>query len=407
MLGVAVTAAFLFWMLRWMERWLQQHLFKVGWLVTRDFRLTTVFYYVFFLPGVILHEFTLWLVAGIFNVRADRQTQFPQPQETPELRMNFVRVHPRAPSWKLTLIQFSPALAGVIVIEILAGTVLNIEPALQVMRTGTVNDVSAGLQILTSRPNFWLWMYVIFTIGNTLTPRLSAPPDQRVVTALIVVLVAVLVLAGAGDPSAASAASTVTAAINTVAAAIGVVVVIDAIAIFVLAIIENSIERITGNSASIRNGRLVARKRSEILAEREQERQRAERARQEAKEHGPSPLEGIPSIYRMSFPLPDASAAKRPVIVAPNEPPSLEPRSSVPRGPSVIEGERDAPSLPPPPRPQPLGLPYGSSSGEAALSEEVDGDDDSADEFDRAGSSGPVRGQAEGDEDSEDEDIVD
>lgn len=397
MLGVAVTAAVLFWMLRWMERWLQQHLFKVGWLVTRDFRLTTVLYYVFFLPGVLLHEFALWLVAGFLNVRADRHTQFPQPQETPELRMNFVRVHPRAPSWKLTLIQFAPALAGLIVIEILANAVLDITPALHMMRTGAVTDVSAGLTLLTSRPNFWLWMYVIFTVGNTLTPRLSAPPDRRVVTVLGVALVAVFLFASTGDPSAASVAAAVTAAINTVTAAIGVIVVIDAIAIFALAIIENTIERITGSSASIRNGRLVARKRSEILAEREQEQQRVERAKQEAREHGPSPLEGIPSIYRMPFPLPDASAAKRPVIVAPEEPPSLESGAGAPRGPSVIEGARTAPAMPPPPRPQPLRLPYGSEGAE-----DVE-DEDEADESVPADHLARSDDQPDGDDDSEDD----
>lgn len=394
MLGVAVTAVFLFWVLRWMERWLQQHLFKVGWLVTRDFRLTTVLYYVFFLPGVLLHEFTLWLVAGIFNVRADRQIQFPQPQETPELRMNFVRVYSRAPRWKLNLIQLSPPVAGVIVIEILANTVLNIDPALQVMRTGTVNDVSAGFQILTSRPNFWLWVYVIFTIGNTLTPRLSAPLDRRVVGGLAVGLVALLLLSGSGDPSAVNVVSAVTVAIGTVAASFGFVVAIDAVAIFVLAVIENTIERVTGNSATIRNGRLVTRKRSEILAEREQERQQAQRAKQEAKARGPSPLEGIPSIYRMSFPLPDAAAAKRPVIVAPDEPRSLESRSTSSRGPNVIEGVRDVPNMPPPPGPKPLGLPYGSGAS-------VDAQEDAA-----APPHGEADRQADGEDGSEDDETV-
>ena len=69
---------------RQIERWLHQHIFKVGWLLTNNFQTTTVLYYILFLPGILLHECSLWLAAGILNVRAERAIEFPAEQEIGE-----------------------------------------------------------------------------------------------------------------------------------------------------------------------------------------------------------------------------------------------------------------------------------------------------------------------------------
>lgn len=336
MLGAALTAALLYWLLRQMERWLQQHIFKVGWLLTKDFRTTTVLYYVFFLPGVLLHELSLWLVAGILNVRAERSAQFPQPQEAPELRLNFVRVSPRAPKWKLTLIELAPSVAGIIVVALIADGVLNIAPALTVMRSGVLEDVGAGVRMMTSTPDFWLWSYVLLTVANTMAPRLTS--SASLVRPAIIVTVAAVVLAVALGLAQDAISAVVTALeqfLNVLAAVFGITVLVNAAAISVLAVIENSIERITGDSATIdRHGKLVAKKRAEILAERLAERQRLAKAREAEKPKSPGATEGIPSIYRMQFPLPDTSEhAKRVIMPAPTA--ALEPPRH--QSPDVIE----------------------------------------------------------------------
>ena len=78
--------------MRRLERWLHQHMFKVGWLLTKNLQTTTILYYTFFLPGVVLHEFIYWLVAGILNVRAERAIAWPEAQAIAELKLNFIKL---------------------------------------------------------------------------------------------------------------------------------------------------------------------------------------------------------------------------------------------------------------------------------------------------------------------------
>lgn len=322
-----------------MERWLQQHLFKVGWLLTKDFRTTTVLYYVFFLPGVILHEVALWLAAGVFNVRADRATQFPQPQEIPELRLNFVRISPRAPKWKVAIIELAPPAAGIAAVALIANGVLDIAPALGMMRTGDLKDISAGFAMLTSKTDFWLWTYILFTIANTMSPKLEAAREALVRPIMIALGVAAAIIFALGLVQDAISALTgaMQQIFDVLAAVFGITVAINGAAIFGLAVIENTIERVTGDSATIdRHGKLVAKKRAEIIAEREAERQRASKAREAAKARAPSAVEGIPSIYRLPLPLPDTPETSKRVVMAP--PPvagALEPPRN--REPSIIE----------------------------------------------------------------------
>lgn len=343
MLGAALAAAFLYWLLRQMEHWLQQHLFKVGWLLTKDFRTTTVLYYVFFLPGVLLHELALWLAAGIFNVRADRATQFPQPQEIPELRLNFVRISPRAPKWKVAMIELAPPAAGIAAVALIANGVLDIAPALSMMRTGDLDDISAGFALLSGKTDFWLWTYILFTIANTMSPKLAAAREAllRPIMIALGVAAAIVFALGLVQDTIAAVTGTLQQVFDVLAAVFGITVVINAAAIFGLAVVENTIERITGDSATIdRNGKLVAKKRAEILAEREQERQRAIKAREAAKARAPSAVEGIPSIYRLPLPLPDTpETAKRVVMAPPPVAGALEPPRH--REPTVIEATAD------------------------------------------------------------------
>ena len=66
-----------------LRRWLQQHVFKVGWLLTKNLQTTTILFYTLFLPGVILNQFVTWMAAGILNVRAERAIRGPKDKPSP------------------------------------------------------------------------------------------------------------------------------------------------------------------------------------------------------------------------------------------------------------------------------------------------------------------------------------
>jgi len=295
-----------FWVLRQMERWLHQHLFKVGWLLTKDFRTTTVLFYVLFLPGIVLHEVALFFAASFLNVRAERVLTFPQVQEIADLKLNFIRLPTRAPRWKIALIELAPPIVGIIAISAIANGILDISVSLSVMRTGDLDDIGAGFTLLTAKPDFWVWMYILFTVANTMTPRFTA--QRALAPVLIIVGVAGVGLAAAGllDQVLAPVIAPIAQVINVLAAVFGVTVGLNTGAIFFLGVIEQTIEYLTGNSAEFIRGRLVAKSRADILAERQTERERATRQKDAVKKRTPNALEGVPSIYRLPFPIPGA-----------------------------------------------------------------------------------------------------
>jgi len=90
--------ATLLYLLRQLERWLHQHIFKVGWLFTKSFQTTTTLYYAFFLPGIFLNELVRWMVAALLDIRAERTFEWPQQQDIGELKLNFIRIQPKATS---------------------------------------------------------------------------------------------------------------------------------------------------------------------------------------------------------------------------------------------------------------------------------------------------------------------
>jgi hypothetical protein len=340
--------------LRQLQRWLHQHVFKVGWLLTKNFHTTTILYYTIFLPGVILYEVTYWLVAGILNVRADRALSWPQKQEIGELRLNFVKLHKNTGAVKVGIIAVAPLLAGVVAVWHIAINVLHVNDFINSISSGRLADLTPAISDLTSAPDFWIWVYVIFAISGTMIPNFKDLRGLRIVGVALVALAVGLFLIGVGDEIVLETLrGPVADALNALAGVFAVMIVVNLVMTGILGLIESLIERITGDSATFVNGKMVTMTRAELLALRAKEAEQARKARQ-AKERPSPAVAGPPSVYKLSFPIPGApgkeavSPTER-VIVERETPPTLQ--SGSPRddraGPAVIPGAVTE-KLPPP-----------------------------------------------------------
>jgi len=265
----------LFSAVRYMERWLHQHLFKVGWLLTHNFQTTTILYYTIFLPGVVLHELSVWLMAGALNVRADGQIKMPDAQEIGELRLNFVKVAPRVSLLKRAVISTTPLMVGLFLIWWIATERLGLNEVARTMSSGELDAVGQGLGLLLSASDFWLWAYIIFTIGNTMFP--STPKDLqgwRTVWLGIGAATLLAALIGIGNQLYATLSPILANLIFSLQILMAVVIIVDLAVVAFLAIVENSIERLTGHSATFRRGKMIVMRREDIMAEQEREREK-------------------------------------------------------------------------------------------------------------------------------------
>jgi len=286
---------------RQIERWLHQHIFKVGWLLTNNYQITTVLYYIIFLPGILLHESTLWLTAGLLNVRADRAIQFPEQQEIGELRLNFIRLSAETGLIRLTLIKMAPLLAGVAALWAISGHVLNLDQFADA--SGAVDDLAVAVSQMLSSADFWLWFYLAFTVANTMFPempkKLSAGQWARLAVSAAACLLLIWWLGGALDLSIALGAESLLESLALVTLQI---IIMNVLCLIVLGAAESLIERATGKSAAFEDGVMIAMARAEAQARltAQAEARRAARQNQPAQSHS----EIITSVYDLKLPIP-------------------------------------------------------------------------------------------------------
>lgn len=291
----------LFLFFRRLEHWLHQHIFKVGWLLTKNFQTTTIIYYGFFLPGVIIHELSVWLVAGILNVPAERAIRMPQKQEIAELDLNFLKLPRNAPSFKLAIITAAPLIAGLFFVWVIANGILDITAFLQTLETEGLESVGTAVGRLAAAPDFWLWIYLAFVISNTMVPDLKNLRGARVLITAVVITLVVLFVIGVGDEVVARVfAGPVADALYLLAGILGIIIALNILSITLLGTIESLIERVTGDSATFEKGKLVATTRQEILEQKRRQaaRKLAQRTKTRALPAGP------PSVYNLPFPIP-------------------------------------------------------------------------------------------------------
>lgn len=383
--------AVLFVVLRQLERWLHQHIFKVGWLVTKDYQTTTILYYTFLLPGVVLHEVIVWLMAGLLNVRADRQIQWPEAQQIGRLEHTFVKLPKNTHPLKLAVIHAIPLVIAVVIIWLISNNIFDVQSILTTIAPGTLDSVVAGVRQLFGVADFWLWFYLSFAIANTMLPDLKYFGGVRGVGTVAGVATVALAVIGVGDEIAVNVLGGPVASImNVLSSTFAIVIAINLFMIGILAAIENTIEIITGDSADFRDGKMITMTREERLSQRmkEIERQRKARERKRAEEKVPI---GPPTIYKLPLPIPGGPGDER---VTPLQqvlpdgddqaPPSLERPERA--GAAVIPGELQGDETRRlGARPSRMGLPAGT--GDAGVGD-ADADNSDADADVNAGDSG-------------------
>lgn len=291
----------MFFFFRQMERWLHQHIFKVGWLTTQNLQTTTIIYYTVFLPGVVLHEVVLWLMAGVLNVRAEHAIAIPEKQEIGELKLNFVRIHPRIEPYKKIIITLSPLLIGTAFIWHVATNVFRVQDFAATISSGQLNDVGRGFQQLMGVTDFWLWFYFVFTIGNTMFPSFTKELQPIKLLAVVgTVLVIVLSVIGISNQFLQTATLSLRGFIDTLQIILLLMISVNFLMTVVLGLAEYIIETTTHRNVTFRKGKMVILTPEEVKAEREKKRQRTK---------APKPASAdikTPTIYQLPFPVPGA-----------------------------------------------------------------------------------------------------
>jgi len=240
-----------------MQRWLHEHIFKVGWLLTKSFPLTTVLYYILFLPGIALHEATLWLAATLLRAGGQVRWQFPQPQEIGELRLQILRLPASTSRVKRWLVHSVPLVTGLLALWWIVQVPLQSQEALDWAGRGGIDDIGRALRTLTGQPDFALWLYVAFTIANTMFPALHGFTFRRVAALFAALPFAIFLLWMSSALIDLPLVQSLEALLSGLILLLLQILFIDAVVLVALGTVEALLERVGTRSATFRAGKII------------------------------------------------------------------------------------------------------------------------------------------------------
>jgi len=272
----------------YMERWIHSHLYGVGWLLTNDKKSATALYYVILFPGVFVHEFTQWLVAGALNVKTRRVTSWPEAQDDGTLRLDFVQI--QSAGWlKAAIIGASPLVAGMSLVWLISNQILDFGDFVTALGTGDMQIIGPALRELAGKTDFFIWLYLMFTIGNAMLPTPADRQGWPLVIGIFGVVLFFLVVIGSGEVLLETFTGPVATGVRRLSTAFVTVVLVEIPGIVAIGFLEEILERLTRRKFDY--SRPVRRRRT----------------REPGSNLPLRPGTPLPSVYNLFLPVPDSS----------------------------------------------------------------------------------------------------
>jgi hypothetical protein len=161
-------------------------------------QLTMTVFSILFFPGVVLHEFSHFIMAKILFVRTRGFSIIPKMMPGGYLRMGYVEVA-ESDIVRDALIGAAPLILGNLVVAYIAIYRLHLIPLWDVLRNGQMGLFWMGVTMLPNVPDFALWFYLTFAISSTMLPSQSDRHAWLPLGLSVVVLFALALFAGAGS----------------------------------------------------------------------------------------------------------------------------------------------------------------------------------------------------------------
>jgi hypothetical protein len=186
--------------LLWAQRWITRNLQGLGMYWLNDPDVTLILYFVAMLPGVVVHELSHWLMAKALFVRVSWPKLGPVRRgQSRRVSLGSVRVG-KVDRFRAGLIGVAPLVGGTAIILLIGHLVLGVGELAEGMGGQGAGGILDGLGEMVEVADFWLWLYLIFSVANAMMPSES---DMSTVRPVLIFLgiVAVVLLIVTGTPT--------------------------------------------------------------------------------------------------------------------------------------------------------------------------------------------------------------
>ena len=178
-----------------LKRWISAHVQGVAFLITGNSQVAVWLFWVLFLPGTILHEFSHWLTAKLLGVKTGKFSVWPKKKRGGDLQMGSLQVEVVDP-FRYSLIGLAPLIFGSIAVLLIGQFRLELGQLGQALLSGDLQIIGQALANTLAVPDVWLWLYLLFAISNAMLPSASDRTAWR--TVLIYIGLATVLAIGLG-----------------------------------------------------------------------------------------------------------------------------------------------------------------------------------------------------------------
>jgi len=239
---VAVILALLY-----VQRWIHRHLFGMGFLLSREKQSATLFYYLLLLPGVALHEFSHYMMAGVFGIRPKHFTFFPHAQEDGSLEMGFLELEQVKNPIYAAVIGIAPLISGMLVVVYISNNILNLPLFFASLQNADVTTVGDSVRRLVTLPDFPLWFYILFAVANAMMPGKEDRRGWWIIGAAVGVVVLFLTIIGLQQIAVNLLTGPIAKAVSALTAVFATVLAVDLFFAIIIWCVEAVLERATGH----------------------------------------------------------------------------------------------------------------------------------------------------------------
>jgi hypothetical protein len=180
-----------------LQRRLHYEIQAILYLLTKRIDLALAIFSIIFLPGVLLHELSHYLMAKLLRVPVGRFSIIPQPLADGRLRLGYVETAP-TDFVRDAMIGAAPLITGSVFVAY-AG-LINLDFASYWVQID-LTEISSFIYVLSeavNQPDFWIWFYLIFVVSSTMFP---SETDRRAWTPILLtlgMLFGLIFISGAG-----------------------------------------------------------------------------------------------------------------------------------------------------------------------------------------------------------------
>ena len=237
------------------KRWVMFHLHAVGVLLLgNDYRAIWLRFLVL-APGILLHEASHWLTAKLLLVPTGKFSLGPSRivsrGRQVQVVMGSVMVG-RSDAFRSSLIGAAPFFFGTVAIVLLAGYGFRQAIGPVMLPIPRITAVFTHLPDLFRVPDAWFWLYLVFSVSNSLIPSESDRRGWFAVTMYLVVLAAVVILVRGTPQVTPEMAAWLQRGLDVLLFAFSLTLAVDLVVGVVIYILYQLISRVRGQRVYFR-----------------------------------------------------------------------------------------------------------------------------------------------------------